>query len=803
MTRERERSEALPGRTTAGGSGVVPADTTLPSPKSFRFRLLALVAATVSLSVLVTSLVLGYQLDRQVRTAFSHELATRLAIVRTTIMDVDSSVTDGVIRAASDNTLQITLDLAMTAQLARYVAVQRDVLKLTVLVAFDPLRRPIGESRSGSDATGPAWRLETTSSPLPGSCTADLSAARQIVACGRDVYLVAVAPIVKPLAGGSLGDATVSGETGERLGYLLGAVPLAGSAVIGPMQERGVDLPVLWVGDERVYPNAQVLEPPMPRANVPGPFDIQIDGAPFMGMAESTLVAGTKLTYGAIVPLQPLRAALLKSLIVIVAIGLAIVAISLAIVAVLARRLLVPVEQLKNGAREIESGRLGHRITVDSGDEFQSLAEQFNRMAEKLQDSYGSLERQVEQRTRQLEAANQAKSRFLAAASHDLRQPLHALNLFVGQLKAIPEGARSKAVVSQIAASVGAMNELFDDLLDIAKLDAGIVVPDPKPFDIDALFSRVETTFAAPAREKGLTLRLVRSRARVACDFVMLERIVFNLVSNAVKYTEAGSILVGCRREGQRVRIDVIDTGVGIAPEKQGSIFGEFVQLADESGRPYGPGLGLGLSIVERLATLMDCKVTMASRIGRGSRFSVCVDRASSEQQAATTSSQVELDLDPLRGRLIAIIDDDSTIRESTAALIRGWGSSAVIARHADEARRAFATAGRMPDLIISDHQLSEGITGLEFIAEVRSAAGWSVPSLLVTGDTSANVLRAAQAEAIPVLHKPVTALRLRATASKVLGDASPSRMRMVDATDDRSGTPLTVAAGSSPAHSP
>jgi signal transduction histidine kinase len=221
----------------------------------------------------------------------------------------------------------------------------------------------------------------------------------------------------------------------------------------------------------------------------------------------------------------------------------------------LARRMVLPIQALQTGAAEIGAGGLDHRIQITTGDELQALGDQFNGMAARLQDSYATLEGKVVERTRQLELANLAKTRFLAAASHDLRQPLHALGLLVAQLNADTKLADRRRIVARIGTAVSAMNDLFNALLDISKLDAGAVAPDVTAFPIDPLLRKIESMFAADARAKSLGLRVLPSAAWVRSDRVLLERIPLNLVSNAVRYTEHGGIAVGCRRRGNALRI--------------------------------------------------------------------------------------------------------------------------------------------------------------------------------------------------------------------------------------------------------
>ena len=226
--------------------------------------------------------------------------------------------------------------------------------------------------------------------------------------------------------------------------------------------------------------------------------------------------------------------------------------------------------------------------------------------------------------TRELDEANRAKSRFIAAASHDLRQPLHALGLFVARLQGRVKAAERSRIVEQIDASVAAMNELFNDLLDMSKLDSGVLAPNISEFPIAQLLERIESTFSAAARKKGLSLRIVRNSAWVRSDFILLERILLNLVSNAVSYTARGKVVVGCRLRGRHLRIDVLDSGPGIPEDEHISIFREFYQLGGPQRERQG-GMGLGLAIVDRLCRLLKHEIDFASALGKGSRFSVFV----------------------------------------------------------------------------------------------------------------------------------------------------------------------------------
>jgi signal transduction histidine kinase len=235
---------------------------------------------------------------------------------------------------------------------------------------------------------------------------------------------------------------------------------------------------------------------------------------------------------------------------------------------------------------------------------------------------------EIQEKGRQLAEASQHKSRFLAAASHDLRQPMHALGLFVAQLGGHMASAEGSRLVDRIEGAIAGMNELFNVLLDITKLDAGALRPTIVEFPIAELLGRIGSTFAAVAEEKGLALRLVSSSTWVRSDPVLLERIVLNLVSNAVRYTTSGGIVVGCRRRGAVLRIEVTDSGPGIPEDQQRKIFSEFYRLADAK-KSNQAGLGLGLAIVERLCSLLDHPIDVASTPGKGSRFFITVPTAS------------------------------------------------------------------------------------------------------------------------------------------------------------------------------
>ena len=427
----------------------------------------------------------------------------------------------------------------------------------------------------------------------------------------------------------------------------------------------------------------------------------------------------------------------------------------------LARRMVIPIQVLSDGATRIGGGDFNQRVQISTGDELEVLGEQFNRMAAHLQDSYSNLEQRVEERTHQLEAANLAKSRFIAAASHDLRQPLQALGLFVAQLRG-RKATERKRTIQHIDAAVTEMNALFDSLLDMSKLDAGVVVTTITEFPITDLLTRLETTFAESARAKGLDLRVIMNRAWVRSDFILLERILLNLVSNAVRHTQRGGAVVGCRLRDDVLRIEVWDTGPGIPYDQRHSIFGEFYQLATPE---RGSGIGLGLAIVDRLCRLLDHRLELTSAIGKGSRFTIMVPTAASST-IRTRARVLEASPDIGAGKTVVVIDDAPLVLEGLGGLLRGWGFRVVTASTVDEALASLTRSDLRPDLIISDHHLGKFGTGIEAIARIRAAYATSLPAFLISGDTSPERLQQAHADGFSLLHKPVSPTRLRVALS-------------------------------------
>ena len=425
-------------------------------------------------------------------------------------------------------------------------------------------------------------------------------------------------------------------------------------------------------------------------------------------------------------------------------------------------RLTQPLRVLAQGAQRIGAGELSHRIALSSGDELQQLGERFNAMAVELQASYGSLERQVQARTRELSEANQAKSRLLAAASHDLRQPLHALNLMVAQWQLDPAAAQRQGLAARIAQAIDAINALFDGLLDVSKLDAGVVTPQPQALPLQQVLDRMDLSCAAAARAKGLDLRIRACAGWTHSDPVLLDRIVGNLVGNALRYTRQGGVLLGCRRTTAGWRLAVWDTGIGIAPDEQARIFDEFYR-APGGGAAAPEGLGLGLSIVARLAALLGHGVHLRSVAGRGSCFSV--DLPAVPAQAAPPAAEPALG-DALQGRRVLVVDNHEPVLHGTVQLLRGWGCSV---QGLPCLPSDLHDLGPAPDLLLVDLHLDRGDDGVAVAERLRAHFGRALPTLVMTGDVTRPTRERIAAAGLPQLEKPLSALRLRSALTRLL----------------------------------
>lgn len=372
---------------------------------------------------------------------------------------------------------------------------------------------------------------------------------------------------------------------------------------------------------------------------------------------------------------------------------------------------------------------------------------------------------ELEHQKYQAEQANLAKSQFLAAASHDLRQPLHAQGLFVGELQERIRDVECQNILANLKTSMEAMHGLFNSLLDISKLEAQIVEPQLEDFSIKILLHELYLDFSGQARDKGLILRIANSNGVVHSDPTLLQRILRNLVSNSVRYTRQGKILIGCRHRNNQLQIQVWDTGIGISAADQKLIFQEFRQLHNPE-RDRQKGLGLGLAIVDRIAKLLNYPVEVKSTVNRGSVFSITVPYVQNCQTNITAPSMtVDKNLD-LAGNIIVIIDDEIDILTSMKGLLEQWDCHVLAAQTTAEAIALIRTSTKLPSAIIADYRLHNHETGIEAIKKISSQCNLNIPGFLITGDTAPNRLQEAHASGYQILHKPVSPAKLRALLS-------------------------------------
>ncbi len=372
---------------------------------------------------------------------------------------------------------------------------------------------------------------------------------------------------------------------------------------------------------------------------------------------------------------------------------------------------------------------------------------------------------------RRAEEASVSKSRFLAAASHDLRQPLHAMALFVASLQDLKRSGKGAedAILSHLAVSVEALQGLFDGLLDVSKLDAGVVRSEVAHFALQPILDRIANESEAEATAKGLIARFVPTRAVLQGDATLLQRALRNLVSNAIRYTETGGFVVGCRREQLGARVVVYDTGIGIEPTQMNMIFQEFYQVANPE-RDRTKGMGLGLAIVERLARLQGFPLKVASAVGRGSAFSMLVPWGDPAKLKICDT----LPLDPeaqFTGDLAVIVDDERAVVEGMRQLMQQWGFNIVCGASADEVIGQLANCSQQPDILICDYRLRAGETGVNVIRNLQCVLRRKVPAIIISGDTAPERLREADASGFHLLHKPVRPAKLRALLAFVLAE--------------------------------
>lgn len=371
--------------------------------------------------------------------------------------------------------------------------------------------------------------------------------------------------------------------------------------------------------------------------------------------------------------------------------------------------------------------------------------------------------------------ANRAKSRFLAAASHDLRQPMHALGLFATAVRPHVADGQGQHIVDKIELSIASTEAMFNALLDISRLDAGIMTPEIKPLAVGDLLNRLAVEYALRAEEKGLSLRVSTHAHTVLSDAFLLERILRNYLSNAIRYTQHGGIVVGCRVRGAMLCIEVWDTGCGIPADKLNDIYQEFYQIGNPE-RDRTKGLGLGLAIVQRTAGLLSHPIAVRSVPGRGSMFSVMAPLTSAAVQPMLDGNDVPVDESRLVGATVLVIDDEADVLTAMSLLLRQWGCAVVTAESAAQALALLRQRDQAPDAILSDYRLRDGETGVAAIRAIHHE--WGVtPAALVTGDTAPDRLVEAASSGYALLHKPFSPARLKVIVCRLLEEKQGAKV--------------------------
>jgi two-component system, sensor histidine kinase len=365
------------------------------------------------------------------------------------------------------------------------------------------------------------------------------------------------------------------------------------------------------------------------------------------------------------------------------------------------------------------------------------------------------------------EASSRAKTRFLASASHDLRQPVHSLSLLREAMYHERDHLRRQELLDLMGNSLDALDQLLGSLLDISKLDAGVLESRSEPTQLKPLLDALLNEVRPYAWDKGLKLRQRKCNHNVVTDQNLLSNILRNLLTNAIRYTENGGVLVACRRKGEKLLIQVWDTGIGIAEREQENIFQEFIQLENQE-RDRNKGLGLGLAICRRMAYLLGHELSVRSRPGRGSVFTIELPlfegNLTTTAKPSTTYSHWDL-----YGKRVLVLDDDDTVRHGMLALLERWGCVTTSAATGEEAIARAREEEYHFDVIVSDYRLPGEITGVQVVGEILAEAGWPIPVVLVTGDTSPERIKEAKESGFPLLHKPVKPAFLRNALGKVL----------------------------------
>jgi signal transduction histidine kinase/ActR/RegA family two-component response regulator len=400
---------------------------------------------------------------------------------------------------------------------------------------------------------------------------------------------------------------------------------------------------------------------------------------------------------------------------------------------------------------------------MSRGDELGIVSRSFNNLKHDL----SAQDKNLRDAKEEAEKANRAKSQFLAAASHDLRQPLHAMQMYITVLQQKIKDKEVLKIVSDIDAVSISTGRLLNAILDVSELEAGAVKPQIEDFPIQEILHKVARSFRPMSYRKGLSLHIVPSSAYVRSDPILLEQIIGNFVANAIRYTESGRVLLGCRRREGSLSIEILDTGPGIPKHQSEAIFDDFHQL-DNKERDRGKGLGLGLAIVRRLSTCLNHTIEHSSKLKCGSRFAVVTSLGQKPTKIAN-KTKIDSGLFDLTNTSILLIEDDPTVLDATQKLLTSWHCNINCAKSFFEARQVISVDSRVPDIILADYSLPGEKNGVQTIEALRKIVGYQIPAFIITGEADTSKIRIISGHGFHVLSKPVHPAKLRALISHLL----------------------------------
>ena len=454
----------------------------------------------------------------------------------------------------------------------------------------------------------------------------------------------------------------------------------------------------------------------------------------------------------------------------------------------LARGFIEPVVRMSRMVQRIGEGDLSARGPDIPRDPMRELQRGLNHMVQGLETGRDQLEQRVADATRDLRAkmheaeqATLAKSRFLAAATHDLRQPAHALGMFVERLRQLPHDPQARQVLGNLEASVQSMQELLDALLDISRFSANAVPVQVSAFALNELFDKLRSAMGSTARDKGLRLRIRPTSAWLMTDAGQLQRVLLNLVGNAMAYTPRGTVLVSCRpvRGGRLARIQVWDSGIGIAPEHHAAVFKDYFQV-DNPARSNSKGLGLGLHIVDLTARLLGLTVQLRSNLGCGTRFTIDVPLAPVGTARPLLAAPDPIPMPMPQGLVALVLEDDRLSREAVASLLLSWGFVVRTADSLPAALQLIEDQGS-PDVLVSDYRLADWVSGIDAVRQLRAAANRPIPACLMSGTSTPALVQAARDVGLTLLQKPVRPAKLRALVRRLVLEPGPAQNEDAD----------------------